>query len=111
MTRRPPSMTGPSSTSLAATVPSRATTRKLLLVVARDGTVAAKEVELGPVIDGGLRVIRSGLAPGDRVVIEGTQMAFPGSKVTARRGRIDRPESQQPEAAAAAPAGKATLAG
>ena len=86
-------------------------TRKLLLVVARDGTVAAKEVELGPVIDGGLRVIRSGLAPGDRVVIEGTQMAFPGSKVTARRGRIDRPESQQPEAAAAAPAGKATLAG
>jgi RND family efflux transporter MFP subunit len=88
-------------------------TRKLLLVVAEDGTVAGKEVVLGPVIEGGLRVIRSGLAPGDRVVIEGTQMAFPGSQVTARRGRIDRPESgTEPKAAkAAAPPGKATLTG
>jgi multidrug efflux system membrane fusion protein len=66
-------------------------TRKLLLVVGRDGTVAAKEVELGPVIEGGMRVVRGGLAPGDRVVIEGTQMAIPGSKVTARRGQIDAP--------------------
>lgn len=66
-------------------------TRKLLLVVGRDGTVAAKEVQLGPVIEGGLRVVRGGLAPGDRVVIEGTQMAMPGGKVTARRGRIDPP--------------------
>jgi membrane fusion protein, multidrug efflux system len=70
-------------------------TRKLLLVVGRDGTVAAKEVELGPVIDGGLRVVRGGLAPGDRVVIEGTQMAIPGSKVTARRGQIT-PATAQP---------------
>jgi RND family efflux transporter MFP subunit len=86
--------------------------RKLLLVVAKDGTVAAKEVELGPVIDGGLRVIRGGLAPGDRVVIEGTQMAIPGSKVTARRGRIDPPAPEDPEAAVAeAPPGAATLAG
>jgi RND family efflux transporter MFP subunit len=73
-------------------------TRKLLLVVARDGTVSAKEVELGPVIDGGLRVVRGGLAPGDRVVIEGTQMAIPGSKVTARRGRIDTPQAAKPAA-------------
>ena len=86
-------------------------TRKLLLVVARDGTVAAKEVELGPVIDGGLRVIRSGLAPGDRVVIEGTQMAFPGSKVTARVGRINPPRPEKPTATAEAPPGTATVAG
>lgn len=87
-------------------------TRKLLLVVGQDGTVTAKEVELGAVIEGGLRVIRSGLSPNDRVVIEGTQMAFPGSKVTARNGRIDRPESQPTRAASAdAPPGKATLAG
>ncbi len=76
-------------------------TRKLLLVVARDGTVSAKEVELGPVIDGGLRVVRGGLAPGDRVVIEGTQMAIPGSKVTARRGRIDEPAALSGKAPAA----------
>lgn len=66
-------------------------TRKLLLVVAKDGTVSAREVTLGPVIDGGLRVVRGGLAAGDRVVIEGVQMAIPGTKVTARRGRIDAP--------------------
>ncbi|WP_175578883.1 efflux RND transporter periplasmic adaptor subunit [Croceibacterium ferulae] len=62
-------------------------TRKLLLVVGQDGTVASKPVELGPIVDG-LRVVRSGLAPGDRVVIDGTQMAIPGGKVTTRPGRI-----------------------
>jgi multidrug efflux system membrane fusion protein len=76
-------------------------TRKLLLVVGRDGTVSAKQVELGPVIDGGLRVVRGGLAPGDRVVIEGTQMAIPGSKVTARRGSIDPPAAASGKASAA----------
>ena len=86
-------------------------TRKLLLVVAKDGTVSAKEVALGPVIDGGLRVVRGGLAPGDRVVIEGTQMAFPGSKVTARVGRINPPRPEKPTATAEAPPGTATVAG
>jgi RND family efflux transporter MFP subunit len=87
-------------------------TRKLLLVVARDGTVATKEVALGPLLDGGLRVIRGGLAAGDRVVIEGTQMAMPGSKVRARAGRIDPPKAEKPAAATAdAPPGTASLAG
>lgn len=76
-------------------------TRKLLLVVGRDGTVAAKEVELGPVIDGGLRVVRGGISPSDRVVIEGTQMAIPGDKVTARRGQIAPAAASPPEATAA----------
>ena len=62
-------------------------TRKLLLVVAPDGTVASKPVTLGPMVDG-LRVVTAGLAPQDRVVIEGTQMALPGGKVTTRPGRI-----------------------
>jgi len=85
-------------------------TRKLLLVVGKDGTVAAKEVVLGPVIDGGLRVIRAGLVPGDRVVIEGTQTAMPGGKVRAQQGRIEPPKLARP-APAAAPAGAASLAG
>ena len=75
--------------------------RKLLLVVSKEGAVSAKEVELGPVIGDGLRVIRSGLDPSDRVVIEGTQMAFPGSTVTARRGRISPPQTEAPQAASA----------
>jgi RND family efflux transporter MFP subunit len=79
-------------------------TRKLLLVVARDGTVTTKEVILGPVIEGGLRVVRSGLAAGDRVVIEGVQMAMPGGKVTARTGRIEQPAAKPAAQPATGPA-------
>ncbi|MBN2971150.1 efflux RND transporter periplasmic adaptor subunit [Roseomonas aeriglobus] len=61
--------------------------RKTVLTVARDGTVAAKPVTLGPVVDG-LRIVRTGLASNDRVVVSGTQMAMPGTKVTVRPGRI-----------------------
>lgn len=83
--------------------------RKTVLTVARDGTVGVKPVVLGPVIDG-LRVVRSGLAPSDRVVISGTQMAMPGTKVGTRAGRI-APVHQEAAAAGAAPtAGEATFA-
>jgi len=83
--------------------------RKILLVVQKDGTVAAKQVELGPVIDG-LRVIRSGIAPSDRVVIVGTQFAIPGSKVEIRNGAI-APEKQAAAPVVSAPLpGKATFA-
>jgi hypothetical protein len=45
-------------------------TRHLVLMVAPDGTVVPKTVETGDVC-GGLRIIRSGLSPDDRVIIEG----------------------------------------
>lgn len=83
--------------------------RKTVLVVGKDGTVASRAVQLGPVVDG-LRVIRGGLAATDRVVIAGTQMAMPGTKVTTLAGTI------KPVAPAAAPSiapptpGQATLA-
>ena len=80
--------------------------RKLLLVVAEDGTVAAKPVTLGPVIDG-LRVVRSGIDPTDRVVIVGTQMAMPGTKVQAKAGTIAPAE----QAAAASTPQSLSLAG
>lgn len=67
-------------------------TRKLLLVVDAQGVVSAKPVELGPIVDG-LRVIRSGIEPGDRVVIDGTQMALPGSTVQIEQGKIERSSS------------------
>jgi RND family efflux transporter MFP subunit len=70
--------------------------RKIVLVVGKDGTVAPRPVTVGPLIDG-LRVVRTGLTPSDRVVIAGTQMAMPGTKVDARAGKI------APEAIAAAP--------
>ncbi|KAG9577319.1 hypothetical protein KCV01_g17065, partial [Aureobasidium melanogenum] len=53
---------------------------KLVLVVAADGTVGTKRVQLGPLVDG-LRVIESGLSGDERVVVSGIQYAAPGSKV------------------------------
>ncbi len=62
--------------------------RRVLYIVARDGTVEARPVEVGP-LSGSLRVIRSGIARGDSVVIGGIQRARPGQKVTPRAGKID----------------------
>ena len=61
---------------------------KIVFTVADDGTVGVKRVELGPIVDG-LRVIRSGLTPTDRIVIEGLQRARPGQKVTPEMGKIE----------------------
>jgi RND family efflux transporter MFP subunit len=59
----------------------------MILTVSPDGTVAAKQVQIGD-IRGGLRVIRSGLAPTDKVIIEGIPYAAPGSKVAPQDGAI-----------------------
>ncbi|NYF33093.1 efflux RND transporter periplasmic adaptor subunit [Sphingopyxis sp. JAI108] len=61
--------------------------RKIVYVVGQDGMVAAKPVEIGPDVDG-LRVIRSGLTPTDRVVINGYQFARPGTKAVTKAGKI-----------------------
>lgn len=61
--------------------------RKVVLVVGKDGTVVARPVELGPLVSG-LRVISSGLAPSDRVVISNYQAAVAGTRVKTRRGMI-----------------------
>jgi RND family efflux transporter MFP subunit len=82
--------------------------RKTVLVVGRDGAVVAKPVVLGPVVEG-LRIVRSGLAPDDRVVIEGMQGAAPGTKVNAHPGRIV-PDAAPPAPDAAPIAGQATFA-
>jgi membrane fusion protein, multidrug efflux system len=61
--------------------------RKIVFTVADDGTVGTKLIELGPIVDG-LRVIRSGLAANDRIVIDGLQRARPGQKVKPEDGTI-----------------------
>ena len=63
--------------------------RKLVMTVKEDGTVVPKVVRPGPITDDGLRIIRSGLDPGDRVVIDGLVRARPGSKVTPQPGSIE----------------------
>jgi RND family efflux transporter MFP subunit len=78
--------------------------RKIVLTVDKQNQVTAKPVELGAVING-LRVVRSGLTPADRVIITGVQMAAPGAKVAPTLGRIT------PEAQASTPNVVAPLAG
>jgi membrane fusion protein, multidrug efflux system len=68
--------------------------RKIVFVVKDDDTVEARAVTLGP-LDGGLRVVRDGLKPEDRVIVDGLQRARVGAKVS-------------PHAAPAAPAGGKT---
>ena len=62
--------------------------RKLVMVVADDGSVAPRVVQLGP-LDGNLRVIRDGIKPSDRVVINGLLRVRPGIKVAAQDGKIE----------------------
>ena len=68
--------------------------RKLLMVVAADGSVSPKPVEIGALLDDDrLRVVTSGIAPTDQVVINGLMRVRPGSKVTPQPGQI-APASQ-----------------
>jgi membrane fusion protein, multidrug efflux system len=58
--------------------------RKIVFVVKDDDTVDARAVELGP-LDGGMRVIREGLKPEDRVIVDGIQRARVGAKVNPQK--------------------------
>lgn len=66
--------------------------RRLVFVVDEEDVVQARAVELGPLV-GELRVIRSGLDHGDRVVISGVQRAQPGQKVQPQSGSIALPST------------------
>jgi len=59
----------------------------IVLTVGPDNVVTPKKVELGD-LRYGLRVVRSGLTPNDRVVIDGVSVAAPGSKVSPHDGTI-----------------------
>jgi multidrug efflux system membrane fusion protein len=59
----------------------------LVMTVAEDGSVVPKIVQTGD-LRGSLRVIRSGLKPTDRVVIDGLVRAAPGTKVAPQDGAI-----------------------
>jgi multidrug efflux system membrane fusion protein len=67
---------------------------KIVFVDKDDDTVEARQVTLGP-LDEGLRVIREGLKPEDRVIVDGLQRARVGAKVS-------------PHTAPAAPTGSKT---
>ena len=89
------SMTKPASVLLVpdtSVLPDQST--HFVLTVAEDGTVSPKQVEVGE-LRGRLRVIRSGLAPTDRVVVDGIPLAHPGAKVTPREEQIQYAEENK----------------
>ncbi|HEY3913259.1 MAG TPA: efflux RND transporter periplasmic adaptor subunit [Verrucomicrobiae bacterium] len=61
--------------------------QKFVFIVDANDTVQYVPVMLGPLIDG-LRVVRSGLKPGDWVVVNGLMTIRPGVKVNATRAAI-----------------------
>ncbi len=67
--------------------------RKIVLTVGEGDVVVPKPVVLGPIYEG-LRVVTSGLAASDRVVIEGLANPFvrPGAKVAPQPGEIKTAE-------------------
>ena len=78
--------------------------RKIVMTVGKDGTLQPKPVTVGPVVDG-LRIVRSGLTPQDRVVLAGAQVVPPGGKVQVKPGKIE------PQAVATAPVVSAPVTG
>jgi multidrug efflux system membrane fusion protein len=73
--------------------------RKIVFVVKADDTVEARPVVLGP-LDSGLRVIREGLKPDDRVIVDGLQRARVGAKVTPKMAAAPAAGAKPPAAGA-----------
>jgi RND family efflux transporter MFP subunit len=75
----------------ATLVPERAIstdqTRKIVLVVGANRLVEAREVKTAALIDG-MRVV-SGVKPGEHIIVDGLQRAFPGAPVTPQLVAVD----------------------
>jgi len=54
---------------------------RYVLVVNDKNVVEQRVVEIGETVDGGLRIIKSGLKPEDRVIVGGLMRALPGNTV------------------------------
>jgi multidrug efflux system membrane fusion protein len=74
--------------------------KRYVFVVTKDRTIESRPVTLGPVIDG-LRVVRSGIGPGELVVVNGLQRVRPGMKVDPVKVSMELPAVPAPEAAPA----------
>ncbi|MBV9262183.1 MAG: efflux RND transporter periplasmic adaptor subunit [Pseudolabrys sp.] len=76
--------------------------RKFVLTVNADNTVVPKYVTLGQTTSDGLRVIKDGLAPADRVIVNGLMRARPGQKVTPQEQGAAPPQGAPGQATTAA---------
>ncbi|MCW5691155.1 MAG: efflux RND transporter periplasmic adaptor subunit [Pseudolabrys sp.] len=78
--------------------------RKYVLVVDAQNKTVQKYVTLGQLVDGKLRVIKDGLAPDDKVIVNGIARVRPGQAVNPQTEEQAKQAGQQPPANAPAPA-------
>jgi multidrug efflux system membrane fusion protein len=78
--------------------------RRYVYVLGEGNTAARRDVVLGPHAEG-LRIVQSGLKPGDKVIVNGMRkIFFPGQPVNPREVPMDQPDLPPPAPAAQAPA-------
>ena len=77
-------------------------TRRVVYSVDGEGNMTPRPVELGPRL-GELRVIRSGLDPNERIIINGLQRVMPGQKVQPRVAQIPPSGQGEPRSAPTQP--------
>jgi multidrug efflux system membrane fusion protein len=89
-------------------VPERAVgsdqSKTFVYVVEESDKVAYREVTLGRQVQGARRIVLSGLAPGERVIVDGLQHVRPGTLVAARELDAEGPAVAQQAAQQAAAA-------
>ncbi|MBO1019015.1 efflux RND transporter periplasmic adaptor subunit [Methylobacterium sp. SD274] len=61
--------------------------KRIVYIVADDGSVSTRDVKLGPKVDG-YRVIREGLKGDENIVVNGLSRVRPGAKVTAEASTL-----------------------
>ncbi|MGP1395511.1 MAG: efflux RND transporter periplasmic adaptor subunit [Inquilinaceae bacterium] len=69
---------------------------RVVMVVNDDGLVEPRVIRPGPSQPGGLRIVRRGLEPDDRIVINGLMRARPGATVDPQEGTI-APDPDAPQ--------------
>lgn len=65
-------------------------TMKYVLVVGEQGTADFRPIQIGPLHEGNLRVVRSGLNPEDRVVVKGLARIRPGMPVDPQETTVEQ---------------------
>lgn len=76
--------------------------RRYVYILGKDNSAERRDVKLGPHIDA-LRIVESGLAPGDKVIVNGMRkIFFPGQPVSPRDVPMDDPNRPAPPAPAPA---------
>ena len=71
--------------------------QKFVLTLGEKNTAEYRAVKLGPVIDG-KRIVRSGLKPGEKIIVNGMMHARPGMPVTPQDAVVETPAAGAPTA-------------